>query len=139
MKPRLHKILSGILIAIFLSSLTITSAVFATPPQTSDPYAPLAKHEPKRGVNPATGRLSFIGAGDRVTVAGVTDLNGVTAQERALEMASVYGKEFGLKHPKKELQLARSGKDGKGNDEVRYQQMYEGIPVIGGEIIVNMN
>ena len=127
------------MIAIFISSLTITSAVFATPPQTRDQSAPIARHEPKRGVNPETGKVSFIGAGDPVTVAGVTDLTGVTPQERALEMASVYGREFGLKHPKKELLPVKSVKDGRGNDVVHYQQMYEGIPVIGGKIIVNMN
>ncbi|HEU4744430.1 MAG TPA: hypothetical protein VFS61_04300, partial [Anaerolineales bacterium] len=138
MKTHLRKIFSGILIALYISSMVLSGAVFATP-QSSIGQLPAGKHEPKRGVNPETGRVSFIGAGDPLTVAGVTDLRGVTTQERAIEMASVYGREFGLRHPKKELQLEKSEKDGRGNDLVHYQQMYEGIPVIGGEMIVNMN
>ena len=138
MKSHLRKIFSGILIALYISSMAFSGAVFATP-QSSMGQLPAGKHEPKRGINPETGKVSFIGAGDPLTVAGVTDLTGVTPQERAIEMASVYGREFGLKHPKKELLPVKSGKDSKGNDVVHYQQMYEGIPIIGGKIIVNMN
>ena len=139
MKPRLHRIFSGIVIAVFISSLTITSAVFATPPQTSNEHAPVAKHEPKRGVNPETGKVSFIGGGEPVSVAGVSEIHNMPAQDRAIGMANVYGKEFGLKNPAQELKLLRSKKDDRGNDIVRFQQTYKGVPVIAGEMIINLN
>src|SRR5688572_22339516 len=122
MKTRLHKIFSGILIAVFISSLAITQAVFATPPQANDQYAPTAKHKPKRGINPETGKVSFIGAGEPIRVAGVSDINNMSAQDRAMGIAKIYGKEFGLKNPSQELKLLRSKKDDNGKDIVHFQQ-----------------
>jgi Zn-dependent metalloprotease/uncharacterized protein YcfL len=139
MKPRLQKIFSGILIAVFISSLAITQAVFATPPQARNPYAPVTQHEPRRGINPETGKVSFIGAGEPVLIAGISDINNLPAPERAMEMAKVYGKEFGLKNPSQELKLLRSKKDENGKDIVHFQQMYQGVPILGGEMIVNMS
>jgi Zn-dependent metalloprotease len=139
MKTRIYKIFSGILIAIYLFSMAIPIAVFATPEQTGQEQTPAAKHEPKRGTNPETGKVSFIGGGDPIFVPGVSDVKGMPPQERAMGVANAYGKEFGLKSPAQELKLLKSEKDANGKDIVRYQQINKGVPVIGGEMIVNMN
>src|SRR6266487_4322863 len=139
MKTYLYKIFSGILIAIYLSSVALSGVVSATPSQTRDRQSPPAKHEPKHGINPETGKLSFIGNGDPIYVPGVSDVKGMSPQDRAQGMANAYGKEFGLKHPSQELKLLKSQKDGNGNDVARFQQMYKGTPVIAGEMIVNTN
>jgi Zn-dependent metalloprotease len=139
MKTRLYKIFSGIVIAIYVSSMAIPGAVFATPQQIGQEQSPAAKHETKRGTNPETGKLSFIGGGDPIFVPGVSDVMGMPPQQRAMGMANVYGKEFGLKNPSQELKLFKLQKDANGKDVARYQQEYRGIPVIAGEMIVNMN
>ena len=54
-------------------------------------------------------------------------------------MANAYGREFGLKDPLQELKLLKSKKDGNGQDVVRFQQVYMGVPILAGELIVNMN
>src|SRR6266496_4587947 len=96
MKTRLYKVFSGILIAIYISAMALPGAVFATPQQTGNEQYPAAKHDPKRGVNPETGKVSFIGGGDPIQVPGVSDVKGLSPHERGLGMASAYGKEFGL-------------------------------------------
>ncbi len=131
MKTRLFKILSGLLIAFYISTLFLSGAVLAR----STP----AKNEPKRGVNPQTGRLSFIGGGDPIFVAGVSGMKGLSVQDRAHGMANVYGKEFGLSNPSQDLKPVKAQKDSNGKTIVRFQQMYRDVPVYAGEMLVNTN
>ena len=139
MRAHPFKIFSGILIALYLSSTALSGAVFATPQEMNTQHFPAAQHGPKRGINPETGKVSFIGAGDPIIVHGVSDVKGLTVQARAMGMASIYGKDFGLKNPGQELKLLKTSKDSNGKDIVHYQQLYEGVPVLLGEMIVNMN
>src|ERR1051325_4578134 len=108
MKTYLYKIFSGILIAIYLASVALSGAVSATPNRVHDRQIPTTKHEPKRGINPETGKLSFIGNGDPIWVPGVSDVKEMLPQERAQAMADAYGKEFGLKNSSQELKLLKS-------------------------------
>ncbi|HKY54410.1 MAG TPA: hypothetical protein VJM08_08900, partial [Anaerolineales bacterium] len=133
------RILSGILVAVYLCTVVLPQAVFAMPEQNSQQQFPAAKHEPKRGRNPETGKVSFIGGGDPIFVPGVSDVEGLSPEERARGMANAYGEEFGLKNPSKELKVLKSKKDGNGKDVVHFQQVYEGVPIFAGELIVNMN
>jgi Zn-dependent metalloprotease len=138
MRTRLHKIASGIFIAVYIFWMVLPGTVFAIPPQSSGEYSPAAKHQPKRGVNPETGNVSFIGAEDPIHVPGVSDVKGLDASARAMGMANVYGREFGLKNPSQELKLLESKKDHSGKDIAHFQQTFKGVPVIAGEMIVNM-
>ncbi|MEO5888088.1 MAG: M4 family metallopeptidase, partial [Anaerolineales bacterium] len=130
---------SGILIAVCISALVLTGAVSATAQQIGATQFPSAQHEPKRGVNPETGRLSFIGGQQAIQLPGVSDAKGMSPQVRAMDMANVYGREFGLKDPLQELKLLKLKKDANGQHVVRFQQVYRGVPILAGELIVNMN
>jgi thermolysin len=44
-----------------------------------------------------------------------------------------------MKAPEEELELRAVGKDSRGNSHVRFQQMYKGRPVFGGELVVHMD
>jgi predicted outer membrane repeat protein len=139
-KPNLYKILSGIFVFICIFSLVLPGAVYAIPvPQSGKELTLTATGELKRGYNPETGKVSFIGAENPVKVQGVGSVKDVMPQQRAMNVASIYGREFGLKNPSQELKLLKSQKDKSGNDVVHYQQEHKGIPVIAGELIVNMN
>lgn len=46
---------------------------------------------------------------------------------------------YAMKAPEKELQLKGIGTDRRGNRHVRFQQLYKGLPVFGGELIVHMD
>ncbi len=139
MKTHFYKFLPGILIAIYVSSVVLPGAAFATPQQVGTVQSPPVPQEPKRGINPETGRVSFIGAGDPINVPGVSSINGMALQDRALGLITAYGREFGLTDPAQELRLFSSRKDDSGNELVRYQQVYNGVPILAGEMIVNMN
>lgn len=138
MQTRRYKALLGILIAVTLSSTALSGVVFATPQQAGTPLPP-GGQGPRRGVNPETGKVSFIGGGDPIRVPGISAVNGITPENRAMGFAKIYGGEFGLRSPAQELKLLEARKDINGNDLVRYQQTYLGVPVIAGEMIVNMH
>lgn len=86
-----------------------------------------------------TGQANFIGtkAGNAIALPGT----GTTQNPSAVAMDALnsYGMMFGLGSPTKELRQKSLKTVGNGRSVVRYQQIYNGIPVIGGELIVNLS
>ena len=134
MTIKLNKIVSAVLVAIMIS---IT--FFQTGVALENPRLPQEKREPERGYNPETGRLAFIGGETPIAVQGVSGIRAMSSENRAMEMARVYAPEFGLQNPSQELQLTSRRAAGSDRSVVRYQQTYQGIPVLAGELIVNMS
>jgi Zn-dependent metalloprotease len=94
----------------------------------------------KRQVNPQSGRVSFIGP-ETGRVFSASRALGTFArpQDPAMALASRYAPEFGLKDPGRDLSEMKSKRSEDGRLTVRYQQNYNGIPVLGGELIVDTN
>jgi bacillolysin len=94
----------------------------------------------KRQINPQTGKLSFIGPENGHSLSASQAL-GITSFARpadlALALAERFGPEFGLKNPERDLSQMKIHDAENGRKSVRYQQYYQGIPVMGGELIVN--
>ncbi|MER2584227.1 MAG: M4 family metallopeptidase, partial [Candidatus Competibacter sp.] len=62
------------------------------------------------------------------------------AEAAARHFLNVYGKWFGISDPQQELKLLRSRESlDRGRSSVRFQQNYQNIPVLAGEIIVNFD
>ncbi|MFQ6102267.1 MAG: M4 family metallopeptidase [Anaerolineae bacterium] len=57
----------------------------------------------------------------------------------ARQFLAAYKSMFAMKAPEEELQLKDVGTDMRGNRHVRFQQMYKGLPVFGGELVVHMD
>jgi Zn-dependent metalloprotease len=93
----------------------------------------------RTSIHPQTGKLSFLGADPsspiRVDAAMRADLS---AEGRGMAILDVYGPQFGLKNPQEELRL-KSTREAEGRGMTKYQQLYQGIPVMAGELIVNTN
>jgi Zn-dependent metalloprotease len=87
-----------------------------------------------------TGKVRFIGADQSHPMQQPAALKSdATAEDAARQFLSVYGSAFGLVDPAQELALERSKTTEDGRSVVRFQQTYQGIPVLGGELIVQMN
>lgn len=52
-------------------------------------------------------------------------------QDPAMALARRFGPEFGLKNPERELSQINSSQADNGRITARYQQNYQGIPVMG--------
>jgi bacillolysin len=89
------------------------------------------------GRSSETGKVTFIGAdpGSPFTLAD-RSLEGFAAEDAGIAYIDNFADEIGLQDPAAELRVFRdSSRDGRGT--VRYQQVYNGVPVLAGELIVN--
>ncbi len=96
----------------------------------------------KREVNAETGKVSFITpeSGEVLSASQALGANLVKrSSDPAMALAERFAPEFGVKNPKQDLTTMRSNETDDGRVTVRYQQNYQGIPVMGGELIVNTN
>jgi Zn-dependent metalloprotease len=90
------------------------------------------------GYNSGTGKLSFVGADPEAPIEVVgAQAAGLSDERRGLVMIAPYAEGFGLADPVNELSLVSSKEVEGGRSVLRYQQTYQGIPVMAGEIIVN--
>ena len=110
-------------------SLSGQSVAFAQAPQQQDDL--------RIGYNDATGKVSFIGADPSkpITIRSA-QVQGLQADSRAMAMISPYAADFGLKNPSSELKLTSTDQV-EGREVTRFQQVYNGVPIMGGEMIVN--
>jgi bacillolysin len=57
----------------------------------------------------------------------------------AAEFLEQYGSLFGLANPQKELVVKKTSLSENNHAHIRYQQVYQGIPILGGELTVSEN
>jgi len=94
----------------------------------------------QRKVNTESGRVSFIGPESGRVVSASRALGSLARPaDPALALAKRFAPEFGLKNPERDLTEMKANHSDDGRMSVRYQQNYEGVPVMGGELIVNTN
>ena len=87
-----------------------------------------------------TGKINFVGTdGFHPIQLPVASLGAATPEGAARGYLSECGSLFGLKDPAAELDVRRQYQTGDGRSVVRFQQNYQGIPVFGGELIVQLN
>ncbi|HMD89208.1 MAG TPA: hypothetical protein VKF38_08595, partial [Anaerolineaceae bacterium] len=90
------------------------------------------------GYNSATGMLSFVG-GDASAPLLAARAGQVSAQSIESASATVlasYASGFGIKDPSQELRIEKTVATASGST-LRYQQQEHGIPVMGGELVIN--
>ncbi len=94
----------------------------------------------ERHINAQTGKVSLISPENGPVVSAADALgNASPPQDPALALAKRFGPEFGLKDPGQDLAETKRQRLDNGRITARYQQKYQGIPIMGGELIVNTN
>ena len=94
----------------------------------------------KREYNAESGRVSFIGPESGRVLSEQKALGTfIRPQDPGMSLAKRFAPEFGIDDPERNLAKMKTSKPGDGRVTVRYQQTYQGVPVMGGELIVNTN
>jgi len=106
---------------------------------TSARIAALESQGARVGIHKPTGMVSFIGADPRRPVQAASAVKGLIADDAAMAIVKDHGSLFGLREPAKELRIMKKETRENGRSMVRYQQHYQGIPIVAGELIVNMD
>jgi len=90
--------------------------------------------------DPKTGRVRFIGTDleHPVVLEGLPRFS-VTPEQAGRSFLATYGTLFGLENADQELVVLREQSLQQGVHFVRFQQLHHSIPVLGGEIIVEMD
>lgn len=130
--------LSSLLILLISAASVHPGLAIATPSPSVTPQSLIPAHGDgaRRDYHPETGKLRFIGASYGSTVALPNTLDaGFVAADPAMAALTIYGAEFGLQDPAQELQVVSSSNE--YTTITQYQQTYQGVPVIGGELVVN--
>jgi len=89
--------------------------------------------------NPKSGKVVFIGTGHGKSLALPGMGPGIVAKDGARAALDQYASLFGIKDPATELRTMKQLDTPDGRSMIRYQQLYQGLPVIGGEMIVNLD
>jgi len=94
----------------------------------------------KREVNAETGKISFISSENTPSLLADRVEDGrPRSDDPAMDLARQYAPEFGVQDPERDLTETDSQELDNGRVTVKYQQKYDGIPIMGGELIVNTN
>lgn len=86
-----------------------------------------------------TGKVRFMGSEPSYAVPQPADLEaGASPEDAARGFLSAYGRLFGIDDQESQLTVMRS-RPLEGRAFVRFQQVHEGVPVFGGELIVQVD
>ncbi len=112
----------------------------ATDTQATGPTDRLAQQGARIGYHAQTGRVRYIGI-DANTPVQSLDAQRVrsTPTDHAAIHVQRYGTLFGVTDPATQLSLGRVDNARDGRSVARYRQRHQSLPVIGGELLVNMN
>jgi Zn-dependent metalloprotease len=129
-------VLHAVFSLIFITGLLLGAAV--PQPASASPSAQGQDNGVRYGYSEATGKLTFVGAapGRPIDVPGVSGVGALGPQAQAMGIVGQYASAFGLSHPARELRV-KSQKSETDRSVTRYQQVFQGIPVLGGELVVN--
>jgi hypothetical protein len=148
-KYRLYQALNFVFILIFLTSLIGTRPVQAaglpSPQQSSikttiqadSPTPPPPANDLQYGYNSNTGDLNFVGgSASNPLMASAGEMSAQSLESAGETVLSRFAPDFGVKDPAKDLRLERTQTSESGTT-LRYQQQYNDVPVLGGEMLVN--
>jgi Zn-dependent metalloprotease len=85
-----------------------------------------------------TGMARFLATDSQQSLWRSNSVAAATAEQASRAFLSIYGRLFGLRAQERELTLTRQAGMA-GSDFVRFQQVYQGVPVLAGEIVVQTN
>lgn len=129
LSKRIQALLAILMIAVLVVPNVPASALAPLPPQATIAYHNL------------TGLASYMGS-----PADGRPIHTATAAQReqssetvARSFLATYGEAFGLRDAYNDLKVMRETQSDIGTSTVRFQQTYRGIPVLAGEMIVQMD
>ena len=136
-----------VLLAILLPIINLATPAQAGPPPPGPSHATLLEQLKRQtqgdlriAYHAETGKVRFMGTSlDHPMAQPAALAAGASAEQAARGFLATYGQLFGLQDQAQELQVVREKAARGGRSFVRFQQMYQGIPVLGAELVVQVD
>jgi len=136
-----------LLILIFLSSIAMTTIDVQAAPMGQEPPPPV---QPQSfdlekldvSIHDQTGKVRFLATSpaEPILISAVVASGGeITAEDAARAFLGEHGDLFGLRDASGELTLMTEVSDETQRSFERFQQVYQGVPVLGGELVVQLD
>ena len=138
-------VIIGVAMLVWLGSAQPAVAQGPTPPGTPPQSGALLSEclgsgEATSSYHAQTGKLRFVGTAPGKPLARSAALpQSASPESAARAYLSMCGSLFGLRDQSSELTVERQRKSDRGRSMVRFHQTHQGIPVVGGELIVNLD
>jgi Zn-dependent metalloprotease len=138
MSKRLQHFLHCCFLLIFIASLALVQpSLAASPAAAPHPQADKPRQDEIRyGHNSRTGRLSFVGSDRSAPLIKIGAVGAQSVEAAGMTVIRRYADQFGIQDPTRSLRLDRVQRAADGTT-LRYQQQYRGVPVVGGDMVVN--
>ncbi len=148
---RIHQIARGLVVAIGVAALLglgsghPQAAENPSPPAASTSFEILQSQclnagQARSSSFARSGKVRFLGTDPGQPIPQPTKLSpSASAEQAARGYLTVCGSLFGLQDQAKELAVERFKPLDRGREMVRFQQVYQGVPVFGGELIVHLD
>jgi Zn-dependent metalloprotease len=136
MKSHYPRKRAGVIAILAAAALLFPMLVSASHEAQSDPPPGQDRRE---AVHDETGALRFLGVNpQRPLFVPGANAPGLSPNGRGLSILAAYGPQFGLQNAQQQLSLSGQRGQANGRSALRYQQLHEGVPVLGGELVVNI-
>jgi Zn-dependent metalloprotease len=151
MRSRFNLIALASIFVLIVSAFSTSAGRGQTPP-TPDGLIQTTLDEAMQQVSPgspqdwqiyyhaATGKVRFLGTRSGAAIPQPAPLAaGATAETAARSFLAAQGELFGLKDAENQLELMRQQSTEDGRSFVRFQQVQQGLPVLAGELVVQLD
>src|SRR5688500_9062619 len=135
-----------VLLAVILATLVLVLVTTTTRTEAQGPESEeqLLRQLDDRGArvyrHAQTGRVRLIGTTKAHAISRPTALAASASPEAAARAyMAEYGKLFGIEDQARQLRAEGAEAAGKDRSVVRFQQVHEGVPVLGGELNVQVD
>lgn len=140
--PPMNNRIQNAVIVVFLF-IYFSTASFAQSSESAPLRLPAKALETNPGIrsfHAETGKLRFLRPEPGFAIAQSKKLSSSLSPETAARsFLSAYGDLFGLRNRAQDLRVMKARTADRGRSFVRFQQMYQGIPILGGELITQMD
>ncbi|MDH5445542.1 MAG: M4 family metallopeptidase [Gammaproteobacteria bacterium] len=135
---RLSKIIVLLFTASLINMVTAQNA-YAIGDQRVKQSRQLIEQGARLSFRKNDGKTRFIGTPTNKAIAIPGTGPHLSADQNARLIMNSMGTVFGIQDTKKQLRTMKQHRQKNGKTMVRYQQLHNGVPVLGGEVIVNMD
>jgi len=139
--------IASVVLLLIILSFTVSSSVLSNPPPHEPPPPALIEQLQRQtegkvriSYHAQTGKARFIGTEPANPIPQLAILAAqATPEQAARHFLSTYGRLFGLADQANELRVMRTKSADRGRSITRFQQVYQGVPVMGGELIIQLD